>query len=187
MAIDPTEAASSLKDIAAVEQRTHEAVFYAGSSTIFIMWGLLVACGYGLAELYPRAAMMSWLAVTLLGCIGTLLIVSARADGRGVRDLRLIWAMAAMAAYGAAWSYLLHPYIPRALMYALQPSLFLLGIVMAGLWLGRFFIVLGCAALALVVIGYLQDEPWLRLWMAVSQSGALILGGIWLHRHGVAR
>lgn len=187
MAIDPTEAASSLKDIAAVEQRAHEAIFYAGSSAIFIMWGLLVACGYGVAELYPLRAMMSWPAITLLGCLGTFLIVVARADTREVRDLRLIWAMAAMAAYGAVWSYLLYPHIPRALMYAFQPSLFLLGIVMAGLWLGRFFIKLGCAALTLVVIGYLQDEPWLRLWMAVSQSGTLILGGIWLHRHGVAR
>jgi hypothetical protein len=187
MAIDPSEAASSLKDIAAVEQRTHEAIFYAGSSTIFIMWGLLVACGYGFAELYPHVAMMSWLAITLLGCLGTFLIVSARADTREAHDLRLIWAMAAMAAYGAVWSFVLHAHIPRALMYAFQPSLFLLGIVLAGFWLGRFFIVLGCAGLALVVIGFLQGEPWLRLWMAVSQSGTLILGGVWLHRHGVAR
>ena len=187
MAIDPTEAASSLKDIAAVEQRAHEAVFYAGSSIIFIMWGLLVACGYGLAELYPFRAMTSWLAITLLGCLGTFLIVGARADTREARDLRLIWAMAAMAAFGAVWSYLLYLHVPRALMYAFQPSLFLLGIMMAGFWLGRFFVVLGCVGLALVAIGFLQGEPWLRLWMVVSQSGTLILGGIWLHRHGVAR
>ena len=45
MTIDPSEAANSLQDIATVERRTREAVFYAGSSTIFIMWGMLVACG----------------------------------------------------------------------------------------------------------------------------------------------
>ena len=56
MTIDPSDAATSLQDIAAVERRTREAVFYAGSSTIFIMWGALVACGYGLSELYPRSA-----------------------------------------------------------------------------------------------------------------------------------
>src|SRR5947209_1963814 len=83
--------------------------------------------------------MTSWLAITLLGCLGTFLIVGARADTREARDLRLIWAMAAMAAFGAVWSYLLYLHVPRALMYAFQPSLFLLGIMMAGFWLGRLF------------------------------------------------
>jgi len=39
----------------------------------------------------------------------------------------------------------------------------------------------------LIGIGYLQAEPWLRLWMATVQSGTLIIGGIWLGRSGVAR
>jgi hypothetical protein len=61
----------------------------------------------------------------------------------------------------------------------------MLGIILAGLWLGRFFIVLGFAGIALIVVGYLAPEPWLRLWMAVVQSGTLILGGLWLGRSGV--
>jgi len=39
-----------------VERRTREAVFYAGSSAIFVLWGVLVACGYGATEFYPRSA-----------------------------------------------------------------------------------------------------------------------------------
>jgi hypothetical protein len=39
----------------------------------------------------------------------------------------------------------------------------------------------------LIVIGYLQAEPWLRLWMAAVQSGTLILGGIWLGRSGMSQ
>ena len=64
MTIDPSEAATSLRDIAAVEQRTREAMFYGGSSTIFIMWGVLVACGHALAGFYPRSAGITWLAVS---------------------------------------------------------------------------------------------------------------------------
>ena len=77
--------------------------------------------------------------------------------------------------------------VPRSLMYAFQPTLFLLGIILAGLWLGRFFVILGIVGIALIAVGYLQSEPWLRLWMAAVESGTLILGGIWLGRSGVAR
>src|SRR5262249_51373210 len=142
MTIDPSEAATSLQDIAAVERRTREALFYAGSSAIFITWGALVACGYILAELYPRSARISWLAIVATGCAATAAIIAwrARARGSAVRDWRLIWAMLALAIYGAGWSYLLGPVVPRPMMYAFQPSLFMLGMILAGLWLGALFV-----------------------------------------------
>ena len=189
MTIDPRDAAASLQHVANVEQRTREAMFYAGSSAIFILWGLLVACGYGLTELSPRSAGITWLAVSAVGCAATALIIAVRMRGRSceTRDWRLVWAMVALSIYGAAWSYVLGPVIPRPMLYAFQPSLFLLGIILAGLWLGRFFVVLGGVGIALILIGYLQAEPWMRMWMAVIQSGTLILGGVWLHRNGVPR
>jgi hypothetical protein len=117
------------------------------------------------------------------------LIIALRRRGRPreERNFRLVWAMAALAAYGAVWSYLLGPVVPGRLMYAFQPTLFLLGIFLAGLWVGRFFVILGVVGIALIAIGYVQSEPWLRLWMAAVESGTLIVGGIWLGRSGVAR
>jgi len=189
MTIDPNEAAASLQDIALVERRTHEALCYGGSSTIFIVWGVLVAGGYGLTELYPRSAMIIWPAVTATGCVATALIIAMRRRARPqeVRDWRLIWSLAVLAAFGAVWSYLLGPIVPRPLMYSFQPTLFMLGIILAGLGLGRFFLVLGLVGIALIAIGHLQPEPWLRWWMAAVQSGTLILGGVWLGRSGVSR
>jgi len=189
MTIDPNEAATSLHDIATVERRTHEALFYGGSSGIFVMWGVLVAAGYALAELYPRSAMIIWLATTAAGCAATALIVALRrrACPQQTRDWRLVWALAALAAFGATWSYLLGPIVSRPLMYSFQPTLYLLGIILAGLWLGRFFVVLGLVGIALIIFGHLQSEPWLRLWMAAVQSGTLIVGGIWLGRNGVSQ
>lgn len=187
MTIDPSEAASSLEEIATVERRTREAVFYARSSAIFIMWGVLVAFGYGISELLPRSAGTIWLAITAVGCTVTAVVIAGRmrARPRAARDWRLIGALFALAGFGAAWSYLLAPVVPRQLMYGFQPSLFMLGIILAGLWLGRFFVVLGFVGIALIVVGYLAPEPWLRLWMAAVQSGTLILGGLWLGRSGV--
>jgi hypothetical protein len=189
MTIDQSEAASSLQDIAIIERRTREAVFYSGSSAIFIMWGILVACGYGLTEFYPRSAGIIWLVITAVGCAAAALIVALRMRARPgeARDWRVIWAMIALTSFGAAWSYLLGPVVPRHLMYAFQPSLYLLGVIFLGLWLGRIFVVLGLVGIALIAIGYLQAEPWLRLWMAAVQSGTLIFGGFWLGRTGVPR
>jgi len=189
MTIDPNEAAASLQDIATIERRTHEALCYGGSSAIFIIWGILVASGYGLTEFYPRSARIIWLAVTGIGCVGTASIIAMRRRARPqeTRDWRLVWAMAALAAFGAAWSYLLGPIVPRPLMYSFQPTLFLLGIILAGLWLGRFFVVIGLVGIALIALGHLLAEPWLRLWMAAVMSGTLIVGGIWLGRSGVSR
>jgi hypothetical protein len=72
-------------------------------------------------------------------------------------------------------------------MYVFQPSLFMLGFILAGLWVGRFFLLLGLIGLALMALGYFQAEPLLRYWMAVVQSGTLILGGIWLHKQDLWR
>jgi hypothetical protein len=189
MTINPNEAADSLQHIAAVERRTREAMFYGGSSLIFIMWGVLVAGGHAFMALYPHWGAVTWLVVTAVGCAATALIIAVRmrATSCETRDWRIVWAMAALAAYGAVWSYLLGPIIPRPMIYAFQPSLFMLGMILAGFWVGRFFIILGLAGIALLAIGYLQAAPWLQLWMAVAPSATLILGGVWLYRNGVPR
>jgi hypothetical protein len=188
MSIDSREAAASLNDIADVERRTRQALFYFGSSTIFIMWGLLVAAGYGIEAWHPRAARTSWLVVTLAGCVLTVLIIALRARSAPRRDWRLLWAVVAFIAFGSLWSYILGPVAPARLMYAFQPSLIMLGMVLAGLWLGRFILVLGIVGGALIAIVELAGATaWLALWMAAVQSGTLIVGGLWLRRIGVAR
>ena len=189
MTIDPREASATLQDIATVERRTREAIFYGGSSTIFIIWGVLVACGYALTEFAPRRVGLIWLAVVAVGCATTAILIALRrrACPDETHDWRLIWAMLTLVAFGTAWAQLLGRVAPYQLLYAFQPSLSLVGLILLGLWLGRAFVVLGLVGLALIGLGYLLHEPWLRLWMAIMQSGTFILGGIWLGRSGVAR
>jgi hypothetical protein len=177
MTIDQSEAATSLQDIATVERRTREAVFYAGSSAIFIMWGVLVACGYGLTELYPRSARVTWVFISTLGCAATALIVvlRMRARARETRDWRVIWAMIALTAFGAAWSYLLGPIVPRQMMYAFQPSLFLLGLILAGSDVSLSFSALSGSRLSLSAISRRSpgcDSGWPRCKAARSFSAA---------------
>jgi hypothetical protein len=187
MSIDQREATASLNDIADVERRTRQAFFYFGSSTIFIMWGLLVACGYAIAAWQPRSARISWLVVTLTGCALTALIIAVRTRSTPRRDWRLVWAAIALVAFGSIWSYVLGPMVPPRVIYALQPSLVMLGMVLAGLWLGRFFLALGLVGAALIALVGLQAETWLAVWMALVQSATFIVGGLWLRRIGIAR
>src|ERR1700731_1318586 len=133
MTVDSREALVSLQDIADVERRTREAICYSGSSTIFIMWGLLVAGGYGAAEWHPGSARTTWLLVSAVGCAATAAIVALRLRTRPAeaRDWRIIWAMVALVAFGAGWSYVLGPVVPRHMIYAFQPSLVMLGMILA--------------------------------------------------------
>jgi hypothetical protein len=189
MTLESREALASLQDIAKVEQRTREALVYSGSSTIFILWGVLVACGYAASSWQPGMARAVWLAVSAAGCLATGAIVATRMRSRPreARDWRIILAMVTLMAYGTGWSYVLGPLLPRHLIYAFQPSLVMLGMILAGLWVGRFFVTLGLAGLALILVGEQLSEPWLRLWMAVVQCGTFIIGGLWLRRIGIAR
>jgi len=189
MTLDTREARISLQDIADVEKRTREALCYSGSSAIFIMWGVLVACGYAAMTWQPGWARTTWLVISIAGSAATALIIASRMRSRPreARDWRFIGAMVALVIFGAGWSWLLGPVVPRHLMYAFQPSLVMLGMVVAGLWVGRFFAALGLAGLALILIGETMSEPWLRLWMGVVQSGTFIVGGLWLRRIGIAR
>ena len=63
------------------------------------------------------------------------------------------------------------------MILAFQPSLAMLGMVLAGLWLERFFLVLGLVGAALIALGMLLSRPWLTLWMAVvPKPQAFIIG-----------
>jgi hypothetical protein len=64
------------------------------------------------------------------------------------------------------------------------PNVFMLGIVIAGLWLGRFFMLCGLSVTALSVVGYFFAGEWFDLWMAAANGGGLIACGLALRRMG---
>ena len=67
MTLDPKEAAASLGDIAAIERRTRESLYYAGSSEFFLLWGVLTIVGHVLSWVTPHDAVWIWLAIDVLG------------------------------------------------------------------------------------------------------------------------
>lgn len=182
MTLDRDEAAASLSDIASVERRTREAVVYARSSTILILWGVLCVLGYVFQYFRPLEARPAWIAVGILGFIGTFISGHwRRAQHRSSIGQSLLYAQLALVGYGFILLVLLWPVAPRQLS-AFWPTLIMLGFVLMGLWLGRFFIVCGLAVTALTLAGYFWSGAWFPLWMAAVNGGGLLLGGLWLRR-----
>lgn len=186
MTLDPNEAAASLSEIDSVEQRTREALVYERSSDMLIMWGALVGCGYVLTYLEPRYVNITWLVLTAVGVGGGLLIRRWRKETQRGRTLgqRLFYAQLALIAYGFVLMLLLWPAISYRQIGAFWPILVMFGHVLAGLWLGRFFIYLGLSVTALIVAGYFGAGDWYPLWMAAVVGGGLIAAGLWLRRLG---
>jgi hypothetical protein len=186
MTIDPKDARSSLSDIAAVERLTYQALTYDHSSFQFILWGALVACGYLWSFFQAGRASTGWMVVALAGLGGSFALRRWR-RGPHSRDSklgqRLGFAQLALIGFGLVLLWLLWPVSNRQ-MAAFWPTLVMFCHVLAGIWLGRFFVLLGLSVTALIVIGYFWSGPWYPLWLAVSVGGGLIASGFWLRRMG---
>jgi hypothetical protein len=182
MTLDRDEAAASLSDIASVERRTRETVVYARSSSILILWGVLCFLGYVFQYFDPLDAHAAWIAAAVLGLVGTFVAGHWR-RGPERRSLAqpMFHAQLALIGYGFVLLALVWPIDGRQLS-AFWPTLIMLGFVLMGLWLGRFFILCGLTVTALTLVGYFWSGTWFPLWMAAVDGGGLLAGGLWLRR-----
>lgn len=188
MAIDPEDAAQSLSAVARTERRTREAVRYSALGLHCIMWGVLVGAGNLAEHLLSPLVYPVWIAVMLAGVAGGFVIHAVRSRGlRGAPgDRRLLYALVLLVAFGFLWAYLLHPSDAHRLG-AYWPTLFMFGFIVAGLWIGRPFVVYGVVVTAMVVAGTLWPSSWLHALAQLALSAGMIAGGLWLRRIGVPR
>lgn len=187
MTIDPENAALSLTDVSRIERRTREALRYGGASAFLFLWGALTTFGYLFGYFDPKDAHAAWTIILPLGAASSFAIGYWRRRARGGQaDQKMLFAQLVLMGFGTLWSQLFGSFDFRGLD-AFWPTLFMMGFILSGLWVGRFFIVVGLIVTALTIVGFLWSGPWLGLWMAVVNGGGLIAGGIWLRRIGVSR
>lgn len=187
MHTDSVSAQTALDGIAEVEARTAQAAIYGANSAILMLWGAVVTLAYLGHQFWPAGVGPIWLCAWTAGLTGTVLISwrwKRRASDRHRTVTRLVWAQVVLILFGFLFLWLLPPSNPRQVA-AFFPLVFMMGYVIAGLWLGRFFILCGILVSALTVIGYLYSGPWLPLWMAFANGGALIAGGLYLRKVGL--
>lgn len=185
MQIDQASAQSALDDIARIEARTAQAAIYGANSAILLLWGVVVSLAYLANQVSPALTGATWLCAWAAGFTGTALVGwQWRSSDRYQAAMRLVGAQLVLILFGFLFLWLLPPSSPRQVS-AFFPLLFMMGYIVAGLWLGRFFVLCGLLVSVLTVIGYLYSGPWLPLWMAFANGGALIAGGLYLRKVGL--
>lgn len=184
MMMDSKEAIAALGEIEAITRQVRQSNFYRVSSTMLVLWGLLVALGNVVTFVAPFWAKSAWGCVYVLGVAGTI-VAAARANGRFAArtfDLRMLTAYLLFFAFGFLWTAGLVQLPPR-LLNVFWPTYFMLAYAIAGLWLGPAFSVIGLAIAALTLTGYFWAGSWFELWMATINGGGLVLGGLWMRRN----
>ena len=181
MTIDPNEAAASLSNVASIERRTRETLVYARSSASLILWGLLVSAGYVISFLAPWPHYRHWLAIYVIGFAGSYIIHRRRTARDSPLGEMLLYTELVLVGFGFIVLLVLWPVTSRQIA-TFWPIMFMLGFVIGGVWLGRFFIYCGITVTALTLAAYFWSGEWFLPTMAVVNGGGLIAGGLWLRR-----
>jgi hypothetical protein len=187
MTFDRDSAVSSLAAIEQTEARTTQAIFYGLASLFLILWGVVTTVGYVAEQAFPRQAGWMWLVLQVSGF--AVMVAMVRGQRRVLTPVqqrlgwRLVWAQVALIGFALLVIVVLGPFGGRQLN-AFWLLVFMLGYVLAGIWVGRFFILSGVAIAVLTVSGFCWSGAWFPLWMALVNGGFLIAGGLWLRRTG---
>jgi len=182
--IDRQQAAAALSAIETIAQRVRQSRLYRLASWMLVLWGALTCAAYVANWLWPRQAMLAWIAVDILGIAGSFAISAAGRSRNGVStfNLRALLALLLFLGFGLLWSSGLAHFPPRQLG-VFWATYFMMAYVIAGLWLGPAFVAIGLSVTALALLGYAIAGDWFELWMAVVNGGGLILGGLWMRRN----
>jgi hypothetical protein len=181
--IDSREASEALSDINEIAQRVRQSTIYNLASLMMILWGVLVFAGNIGSSQWPRLAGYIWLAVYAAGIAGSSILSAMDHPRTGIRsfDIRMLVAFLLFIVFGIFTNWLGH-FSPRQLgtFWALY---FMLVYIIAGLWFGRAFVVIGIGVTVLALAGYFFIGAWFEPWMAVVNGGGLVLGGLWMRRN----
>jgi hypothetical protein len=182
MTLTSSQAQASLDDIERIVRRVKQSSIYRNASLLLMLWGAIVMVGYVGCEVAPRYAATVWLICQAGGLLVTIALSARFARDEEYRvDARIVGAVLLFFGFGLLWSQVFGHFSPRGLN-AFWATLFMFGYAVAGIWLGRAFVILGLTVTALTVVGYLWVGPWFNLYMAVVDGGGLVLCGLWMRR-----
>jgi hypothetical protein len=181
--INSKQASAALGDIEDTVRRVQQSQIYRVASLILLMWGVFVFVANVAGWLWPRYGLYFWIAAYTLSAVGLVVISAYNYSRAGIRtfDHRYLLSFLFIVAFGIFCCFFGH-FTPRQ-QNAFWPVYIMLFYMLAGVWFGYAFIVIGASIIALTLIGYvyIPGLPFL-LWMAVVNGGGLFLGGLWMRR-----
>lgn len=197
MELERDEAKAALDEIDSLIRATKQRLAHGPAGPILIVWGLVWACVFLGTHLYPEWGY--WLAP--IGCVIGMASMWFFKDSSGIetkggfgsQGVRIRRAWLVMCGFAFLWMLILFPQrapsasVPESIdvinrILAFFASVGMFGYVVAGLWMGRFWVILGVVVTVLIVIGLFCIPQWFLLWMAVVGGGALMFSGAMIKR-----
>jgi hypothetical protein len=183
MTISPQQATEALLDIERAQHRAFILRGYEVGAPHFLLWGAIWFVGYGLTEFLPAQAGLSWMGLSLGGAIGGFFLGKAAA----ARGLIAKDGWRYLAGVGSTVAFMLLAYVimqPReSAQFGAFPALLVSFLyVLAGIWKGTRWIVVGVIVAGLTMAGYELLHEHFNLWMALVGGGALVSTGLWFRR-----
>jgi hypothetical protein len=179
MSLTPDQAAQALSDIETARARTRVAMNYRDGGLHLIAWGALIMAGHVMTEIAPEFAGVVWISVNAAGFAASLILgFLHRAKGGQGRP-------AALLAIGLALCFATELIVPQAtgrqisVVWALHAGA---AYMIAGLWLGRAYLMLGAAVVTLSLFGYFAVDAHFNLWMGAVFGGSVLASGLWMRR-----
>ena len=197
MKIEKAEARATLDEIDSLINATKQRIAHGPTGPILVVWGIVWSVVFLGTHFYPQS--VSWLPP--IGCLvgfASMWVFKGSPQietkgGLGSQGARIRYAWLVLCAFSFLWILILHPLRPpsssvpetidiinRTLAFFASIGMF--GYVVAGLWLGRFWITLGLSVTLLIAVGLFALPQWFLLWMAVVGGGSLMFSGLMIKR-----
>jgi len=191
MDITPTNARRSLD---AIDQAVtaHRQSIDRQSSHIVLAWGVTYLVAPLCVHFWPQFGMIA-LNLLVLAAIGLTIYITSRnspVSGPNVRRFGAVWGI--VYGFGSLWFLMLSPlgsrqpnatwFIAPEQMWAYGVTLAMFIYVVMGLWVGRFYVVLGAIVTLATTIGLFCLNEWYWVWCSLTGGGAMIAAGLYLRK-----
>lgn len=187
MNISEEEARTSLNQIQNASAQMRKAIASSYGSNLLILWGLLWSIAFIATHFYLAYAHQIFVAMGLVGGIGTFIIrwafyamAPVKSSPEQKLGWRMFWFWVLLLVYIFIWLSIFAPssglqcnaFICTAVMFAY---------IVMGLWFCSYFMVLlGLGVTGATLIGYYLLTSCYCLWMALMGGGALLATGVYI-------
>ena len=184
MTITTNDAASALHDVDSARRHSLTLFGYGLASPFLLLWGVLWIVAGAVGALSPEIAGIGWMAVDVVGFVGTgvLIALQSRRYGEGAgraQSLRCIATGAVLVAFVALLLWVFAP-VSDVEVLTLITLVVATAYVIAGCWMGVRYAVVG-AVLAAVAVGLFHVAVDLvPVIVPFVGGGTLILSGLWM-------
>ena len=192
MNVTRDEANQALDEIGRAGNRMSRLSTYAEIAPMILLWGVIWLVANLVTEYRPEFSPRVWQACILIGSPLTLFFTVRRARRSGARirqaggDPKALgnrFALLGAAALGFIISVLVVIGPLNERQYdAFFSLVFAFAYAIGGVWGGWRLVVVGAAAAAAILFGYLELTQHFYLWMGLVGGGSLIVGGLWLRK-----